>query len=382
MMDEYKKFFQNFFHLPSLTNIYRLLLTIIAVWFLSIIWPYISNVVLMLVFAFLFTTVLLSSVDALERKIGSRGLSVLAVVIILLGSIGTFIGSFISQMSQQAIEFSSRIDKDTLTQEFKTLGEKFTSSMPEFLQNMQPSDGNTAGKLSEIINSVVGSLASMAGAIGNFFFIAAMVFIFTIILLAEYHGFRKSLVNAIPNKYFEVGIKLIYNVEKSVSSYLRGQFLSAASVAAMSITGLLLLNYFGANLTLTVFIGIIAGLANLIPLIGPFVGMVPAVLIAFMNNIGNEAAMAHTLFGAIPSPFYLLDIVLMFLIVQQIEGNLITPALVGKSVGLHPIIVMISLLIGGTILGPLGMLFAVPATGVMKVILTEIAFVRKNAHLL
>lgn len=382
MMDEYKKFFQNFFHLPSLTNIYRLLLTIIAVWFLSIIWPYISNVVLMLVFAFLFTTVLLSSVDALERKIGSRGLSVLAVVIILLGSIGTFIGSFISQMSQQAIEFSSRIDKDTLTQEFKTLGEKFTSSMPEFLQNMQPSDGNTAGKLSEIINSVVGSLASMAGAIGNFFFIAAMVFIFTIILLAEYHGFRKSLVNAIPNKYFEVGIKLIYNVEKSVSSYLRGQFLSAASVAAMSITGLLLLNFFGANLTLTVFIGIIAGLANLIPLIGPFVGMVPAVLIAFMNNIGNEAAMAHTLFGAIPSPFYLLDIVLMFLIVQQIEGNLITPALVGKSVGLHPIIVMISLLIGGTILGPLGMLFAVPATGVMKVILTEIAFVRRNAHLL
>ena len=378
MMDEYKKFF----HLTSLTNIYRLLLTIIAVWFLSIIWPYISNVVLMLVFAFLFTTVLLSSVDALERKIGSRGLSVLAVVIILLGSIGTFIGSFISQMSQQAIEFSSRIDKDTLTQEFKTLGENFTSSMPEFLQNMQTSDGNTAGKLSEIINSVVGSLASMAGAIGSFFFIATMVFIFTIILLAEYHGFRKSLVNAISNKYFEVGIKLIYNVEKSVSSYLRGQFLSAASVAAMSITGLLLLNFFGANLTLTVFIGIIAGLANLIPLIGPFVGMIPAVLIAFMNNIGNEAAMAHTLFGAIPSPFYLLDIVLMFLIVQQIEGNLITPALVGKSVGLHPIIVMISLLIGGTILGPLGMLFAVPATGVMKLILTEITFVRKNAHLL
>ncbi len=100
------------------------------------------------------------------------------------------------------------------------------------------------------------------------------------------------------------------------------------------------------------------------------------------NNIGNQAAMGHSIFGAITSPFYLLDIVLMFLIVQQIEGNLITPALVGKSVGLHPIIVMISLLIGGKILGPLGMLFAVPATGVMKVILTEIAFVRKNAHLL
>ena len=382
MMDEYKKFFQNFFHLPSLTNIYRLLLTIIAVWFLSIIWPYISDVVLMLVFAFLFNTILLSSVDALERKIRSRGLSVLVVVVILLGGIGTFFGSFISQMSQQAVEFSSRIDKKTLTNEFKILGEKVTSSMPEFVRDMQSSNGDMAGKLSELINTVLGSLASMAGVIGNFMFIAVMVFIFTIILLAEYHGFRKSLVNAIPNKYFEVGLKLIYNIEKSVSSYLRGQFLSAASVAAMSVTGLLILNLFGANLTLTFFIGIIAGLANLIPLVGPFVGMVPAILIAFMNNLGSDAAMSHTLFGAIPSPFFILDIVLMFLIVQQIEGNLITPALVGKSVGLHPIIVMMALLIGGTILGPLGMLFAVPATGVLKVIITEIAFVRKNAHLL
>ena len=185
---------KNYFQL-----IYRIIIGLIAVWFLSIIWPYISQVVLMVVFAFLFTTVLLASVDALERKIYNRGLSVLAVVVVILGGIGTFVGSFISQMSQQAVEFSSRIDKDTLTQEFKALGEKFTSAMPDFLQNMQSSDTDMAGKLSEGINIVVGSLASMAGAIGNFMFIAVMVFIFTIILLAEYHGFRKSLVNAIPN---------------------------------------------------------------------------------------------------------------------------------------------------------------------------------------
>ena len=72
----------------------------------------------------------------------------------------------------------------------------------------------------------------------------------------------------------------------------------------------------------------------------------------------------------------------MFLVVQQIEGNLITPALVGKSVGLHPMLVMISLLIGGTLLGPLGMLFAVPASGIIKVIVKEISFVRQNAQYL
>ena len=134
-------------------------------------------------------------------------------------------------------------------------------------------------------------------------------------------------------------------------------------------------------LTLVVFIGIIAGLANLIPLVGPFVGMVPAILIAVMNNLGNEAAIAHKLI-VIPSPFYIFDIILMFIIVQQIDNNIVTPKLIGESVGLHPLMVMIALLIGGTLLGPLGMLLAVPAAGIIKVIGQEIAFVSRNAHLL
>ena len=362
--------------------IYRIIIGLILVWFLSTIWPYISNVILMLVFAFLFTTILLSSVDNLERKINNRGVSVLLVVILLLGSIGGFLGSFISQISKQAIDFSKRVDKETLTIEFANLVEKFTSSLPNFLKTGQSSNEDFASKLAEFTQTVLGSLASMAGAVGNFMFLATMIFIFTIILLAEYHVFRKSLVSMIPNKYFEIGLKLIFNIEKSVSSYLKGQFLSASSVAAMSIAGLIILNLAGANLTLIIFIGIIAGLSNLIPLIGPFVGMVPAILISFMNNIGNDASTAHMLFGVLPSPFFIFDIILMFLVVQQIEGNLITPTLVGKSVGLHPMLVMISLLIGGTLLGPLGMLFAVPASGIIKVIVKEVAFVRQNAQYL
>ena len=129
----------------------------------------------MLVFAFLFTTVLLSSVDALERKIGSRAFSVLAVVVLLLVVFGTFIGSFISQMSQQAKDFSNRIDKETLTAEFTKLGDQLTGALPNFMKDMNSSSGDLAGRLSEIVNTTIGSLASMAGAIGNFMFIATMV---------------------------------------------------------------------------------------------------------------------------------------------------------------------------------------------------------------
>ena len=63
-------------------------------------------------------------------------------------------------------------------------------------------------------------------------------------------------------------------------------------------------------------------------------------------------------------------------------SNIVTPILVGESVGIHPLIVMISLLIGGTLIGPIGMLLAVPAAGILKVIGVEIMFLRRNAHLL
>lgn len=362
--------------------IYRLFAGLVATGFVWFVWPFVSNVVLMLVFAFLFTTVLLPSVDTLERKIHSRGISVMLITVGFLAGITIFIGSFISQLSTQAAEFSSRVDSATLTAEFKSLEKRFMGAIPDFASGTFSPSGDFASTLSSFINTVVDNLASLAGAIGNFVLTAGMILIFTIILLAEYHVFHKTLVGYISNKYFEIGLRLIYNIEKSVSSYLRGQFLSAASVAVMSVLGLVILNLAGANLTLIVFIGIIAGLANLIPLVGPFVGMVPAIMIAFMNNLGSEEAVAHLLFGVIPSPFFIFDIVLMFFIVQQIEGNLITPTLVGKSVGLHPIVVIIALIIGGTILGPLGMLFAVPTSGVLKVIGQEVAFVRRNAHLL
>jgi len=167
-----------------------------------------------------------------------------------------------------------------------------------------------------------------------------------------------------------------------MSKYLAGQFLAASSVAVLSFLGLLILNLCGANITLIVFISIIAGLSNLIPMVGPLVGMVPAVLISVMNNLGSEVALSHLMFNTIPSPFFIFDIIIMFIIVQQIDNNLITPVLVGESVGLHPMLVMMSLFIGGIVLGPLGMLFAIPAAGIMKVIAREVVFLVRYAHLL
>ncbi|MEE9167292.1 MAG: AI-2E family transporter [Candidatus Neomarinimicrobiota bacterium] len=363
---------------------YHLLLILLALGFLYIIWPYISGIVFLLVFAFLFTTILLPIVDWLEGRMKSRALAVMSTVVTLLAVISLFLFSFIVQLSQEARTIALDLDQEQLVQGLQQLREAVVDASPTFVQGFiqEYMGGGTDGgfgaaEISRYVNTVIEKLSQLTGAIGSFLFFAIMLLLFTIIILYEYHNFKRTLVKFIPNKYLELGIRLVRNIEKQVSSYLHGQLLAASSVAAMSVIGLFLLNLLvDANLSLIVFIGVIAGLANLIPLVGPFVGMVPAVLIAIMNHLGTDGGPAGHLLVVI------ISIVVMFFIVQQIDNNLVTPKLVGQSVGMHPIVVIMALLIGANLMGPLGMLVAVPAAGTIKVITSEIMWAVRNAHLL
>jgi len=344
--------------------------------------PFLSSIIGMLVFSFLFTTIFLQAVDSIERYTRSRALGVFLILstTIMIGVL--FIGSFISNLGSQIKLFTQKIQREDFTTSIENLSISIRDSLPDMIANLIPESEKIILIAKNVMVGIFQSVLSLLGSAGSLFFIAFMVLIFTIILLIEYHDFKRSLVRFMPNKYLEVGLRMIYNIELQISKYLRGQILAASSVAILSIIGLFILNQLGANITLIVFIGIIAGLANLIPMVGPFIGMIPAILIALMNNVGSEVAFNHQVFGTIPSPFYILDIIIMFIVVQQIDNNFITPLVVGESVGLHPMAVMLVLLIGGTLIGPLGMLFAIPVAGVLKVVITEVVFITKNSHLL
>jgi len=344
--------------------------------------PFLSSIIGMFVFSFLFTTIFLQAVDSIERYTRSRALGVFLILstTIMIGVL--FIGSFISNLGSQIKLFTQKIQREDFTTSIENLSISIRDSLPDMIANLIPESEKIILIAKNVMVGIFQSVLSLLGSAGSLFFIAFMVLIFTIILLIEYHDFKRSLVRFMPNKYLEVGLRMIYNIELQISKYLRGQILAASSVAILSIMGLFLLNQLGANITLIVFIGIIAGLANLIPMVGPFIGMIPAILIALMNNIGSDIALNHQIFESIPSPFFVLDIIIMFIIVQQIDNNFITPLVVGESVGLHPMAVMLVLLIGGTLIGPLGMLFAIPVAGVLKVVMTEIIFITKNSHLL
>ena len=347
-----------------------------------LIFPFISPLLLILIFSFLLTSIFLQPVDYIEGYVKSRTIGVMVVLGVSMTICVIFIGRFLTNFGYQIREFSDKIQKDNFVIAVENLSKKIKLLLPDFFINLVPESDKIILMTKNFMVNIFQNILTLLGSAGNFLFISFMVLVFTIILLVEYHDFKKSLVRFIPNKFLEIGLRTIYNIEQQISKYLRGQILAASSVAILSIIGLIILNDAGANITLVFFIGVIAGLANLIPMVGPFIGMIPAILIAVMNNIGNESAITHHIFNIIPSPFFILDIIVMFIFVQQVDNHFITPLVVGESVGLHPMIVMIVLIIGATLIGPIGMLFAIPAAGILKVLLREIIFISKNSHLL
>ena len=101
----------------------------------------------------------------------------------------------------------------------------------------------------------------------------------------------------------------------------------------------------------------------MIPFVGPFMGMVPAIIVSLFNNLGDPIAASHF--------YYILHIIGMFLIVQMIDNNIISPIVVSGSMEMHPLTVILLILVGSQI-GVLGMFLAVPAWGISKVVIQEV----------
>ncbi|MCA1833531.1 MAG: AI-2E family transporter [Actinomycetota bacterium] len=176
-------------------------------------------------------------------------------------------------------------------------------------------------------------------------FLLAMVISFYI--LVDLPKIRRALINALPADRQDEVLDLGKQIGAALGGFFRGQFLVAVFVGAASALGLALI-----RLPFAVLVGMIAGIFNLVPLIGPFIGAVPAVLIGLLSGDPNKAWQS----------------MLVLLAVQQIDNHVISPNVMGRTVRLHPITVMLALLAGGTLAGIGGMLIVVPGVAVTKII--------------
>jgi predicted PurR-regulated permease PerM len=183
-----------------------------------------------------------------------------------------------------------------------------------------------------------------------------------IIFLLEGRKFSYSFLHAVPGEHYGTVKRMLEKTSNQIHSYIRGQLIAACSVAITSIIGLYILQWItGISIPYTFLIGITAGLFNLIPFVGPIMGMIPAIIIYMVTD------------QVVPIHFiYVFFIIIIFAIVQLIDNLVISPYIMGSSVGFHPILIIILVLLGASVGGILGMLFAVPIAAIVKVVVGEL----------
>jgi predicted PurR-regulated permease PerM len=174
--------------------------------------------------------------------------------------------------------------------------------------------------------------------------------VFAFYMLKDIGQIKDSITLTIPRKYRSDMLAIGRDIDEIISAFLRGHFLVCVIVGILTGVGMYLI-----GLDFALIIGIIAGVAELVPFLGPIIAAVPALSLALL--ISRETA---------------LYAVLVILIVQQLENAVISPKILGRSMGLHPLVVIFTIMAGGELYGLLGILLAVPVAATLKVVLRYI----------
>lgn len=290
-----------------------------------------------------------------EKREGLRRLiSVLFTVILVIAAIIAMMYGFTVLLIGKVV-FN---DLSALMESFMATLVSYEDTFRNWIATNMP-NGMLSEKLGEIATYVMGWLSeniSVSSLIATFANIGGNVIdvvigiIISIYLMKDKKFFlglwRKFLHLTFPQKGNAVITEALSEVNDVLSKFIRGALLDALFIAILSSIGLSIM-----GLEAAVFIGVFAGICNVIPYFGPVIGMVPAFLMGLFTEGFWEGAIA----------------VIILFVIQQIDANLIYPKIVGSSTGLHPLMVLLSVSVFGYFGGILGMLLAVPIAGVIQV---------------
>lgn len=221
------------------------------------------------------------------------------------------------------------------------------SNLPQGFKDMM--DDNIT-KLQGLILAQLQGIANSIIKIFSKLFYIVIIPIITFYLLKDAGYFKNQMILLIPKSKRTRAIILFRDIDNVFGKFIRGQIIVATFVGIMTTTALVLI-----KVKYAVVLGIFAGVSNIIPYFGPIMGIIPTVVFAMLD-----------------SPTKAIYAALAFIAIQQVESGILTPKVIGESVGIHPVYVMLSLIIGGKLFGIAGMVIAVPALAAIKLTLRHI----------
>ena len=208
------------------------------------------------------------------------------------------------------------------------------------------------------INDSIGTLVlKIPNALASFLEWLFLVPLFLFFLLREGSSIKRSCLKLVPNAIFEKTYYLVSQFSKQISSYIFAKFVEAAIIGMIITLGL-----FFMEVRFAFILGIVAAVTNIIPYLGPILGTIPGIIVGFIDYGVSPA------FGAV---------VVLYTVANIIDLALVFPILVSKIVNLHPVIVVVSVIIGSQYLGILGMVVSIPVAASLKLVVEEIF---RDAH--
>jgi predicted PurR-regulated permease PerM len=198
-----------------------------------------------------------------------------------------------------------------------------------------------------ILNTALGFIGGVFGVFGTILNLLLMLIV-SIYLLLDRERILRAVLAAIPGTVREQVLELLAAVEGTLVKYLRAQLFLCV---VMGVIGWAIAFFFGGRYAdnYALLIGVWVGVTELIPVLGAFIGAIPAVVLALVD-----------------SPVQALIVAGLFLVAQQLEGNVLVPRIMGGSVGVHPLWVMFAMLSATALYGIVGALFAVPVVAIIS----------------
>lgn len=332
--------------------------TLIGLALLFVILSYGKFILMPLAFAAFISMLLNPIVNKLESWKLGRAFSIiltLLLVVIVFSGIVTLISAQFVQFSERIPEVTDRL-KSVTAEGVQFLEETVGISEEERTDYLEQGLSNLIDKSGQYLGSVVSATTSAFTLMS-----LLPIFIFFMLYYKEmYQTFFRKLFERKEGNSMIDGV--LDNVQDVTQNYLVGMLTVIGILAVLNTTGLLLI-----GLEHAIFFGVFASLLAVIPYIGIIIGALPPLLFAFL--LGDSLL----------TP---LLVIAVFGTVQFLEGNFITPRIVGSKVAINPFMAMLALIIGGELWGISGMILFVPLIGILRVIFEQIEELKPYGYLL
>ncbi len=301
--------------------------------------------VLMLVFAAVLLAVIFSgAAEALSSRTPLPYGGALAIVLVLIFGGLTLVGYFLApriaaQLDQLTETIPTSYDQIEQSLSRYSWGEFLVKQIPESPGSMISGSGNLWTRVTGVFSTLLGILTNVL-----------LLLVISVFLAVNPSKYRKGLVKLVPKRARPRADEVLGDAGDALWGWLTGQFISMTIIGVMTWLGLMLL-----GMPLALSLGFLAGLFEFVPLIGPWIGAVPGVLIAFLEG-----------------PQQALYVAGVYLVIQQLESNLITPVVMKHAVELPPALTLVATVVAGVLFGLPGILLATPLLVVVKLLVEKL----------